>query len=175
MPDKALSQAIKEAYAVAPVDAVVYHTLELHHPTFTTPIRVVRDTADLTATLEATAPVDPGVAVTFVAFAFDLVRPEVSAQGLPQLTIEMDNVGRELIAPIEQAMQTTDLITVIYREYLSTDLSGPQNDPPMELTISAITADVFRVRATAGFGDWVNRKFPKATYTADIFPGLIAK
>ena len=175
MPDQSLSQAIKEAYASAPSNVIVYHTLEFHHPSFTTPIRVVRDNADLNATLEATAPVDPGVQVTFVAFAFDLVKPEVSAQGLPQLTIELDNVGRDLIAPIEQAMQTTDLITVIYREYLSTDLTGPQNDPPMELTISAITADVFRVRATAGFGDWVNRKFPRETYTADTFPGLIAK
>ena len=175
MPDPALSQAIREAYAAAPSNAIVHHTLEFHHPSFTTPIRVVRDHQDLNATLEATAPVDAGVQVTFVAFAFDLVRPEVSAQGLPQLTIEMDNVGRDLIMPIEQAMQTTDLISVIYREYISTDLTGPQNDPPMQLTISAISADVFRVRATAGFGDWVNRRFPRETYTADIFPGLIAR
>lgn len=174
MPDASLSAALKEAYAVAPKNVIVYHTLEIHHSTFSTPIRVVRDFADLTATLEASAPVDPGVSVTFVGFAFDLVKPEVSAQGLPQLTIELDNVDRQILAAIEQAMTTTDKITVIYREYISSDLSGPQNDPPMELTISAITVDVLRIRATAGFGDWINRKFPSAEYTPETFPGLIA-
>ena len=34
MPDPALSQAIKEAYAAAPSDVVILHTLELRHPAF---------------------------------------------------------------------------------------------------------------------------------------------
>ena len=54
-----LSQALKEAYASAPANVVIYHTMELRHPAFTAPIRVVRDYAPLTATLEATAPADP--------------------------------------------------------------------------------------------------------------------
>ena len=43
MPDPALSAAIQEAYASAPVDQVIYHTLELWHPAFSAAIRVVRD------------------------------------------------------------------------------------------------------------------------------------
>jgi len=173
MPDDTLSQAIKEAYAAAPSDVIIYHTLEIRHPSFTTPIRVVRDVADLTATLEASAPEDAGQPVTFIAYAFDFKKPEVSANGVPQLVIEIDNVSREILQQIEQAIVTNDLITVIYREFISADLSGPQNDPPMELTISNITADVFRIRATAGFGDYTNRKFPSETYTAERFPALI--
>lgn len=35
MPDPTLSAAILEAYASAPTDEVIYHTLEIWHPVFT--------------------------------------------------------------------------------------------------------------------------------------------
>ena len=34
MPDPSLTQAIQEAYASAPSDVVILHTLELRHPEF---------------------------------------------------------------------------------------------------------------------------------------------
>ena len=52
MPNPALEQAIREAYASAPSDTVILHTLELRHPAFMddegepTAIRVVRNFAD---------------------------------------------------------------------------------------------------------------------------------
>lgn len=175
MPDPSLSDALKEAYASAPSDEVVYHTLEFRHSAFSTPIRVVRDNADLTARLEATAPVDPDTDVTFIGYAFDLTRPELSATGIPQCTIEIDNVSREILANIELAMASIDPIEVTYREYLGSDLLGPQNDPPMTLQITSISADVFRVRATASFSDIGNRRFPREEYTTERFPGLVAQ
>ncbi|MGN2393239.1 DUF1833 family protein, partial [Pelomicrobium sp. G1] len=60
MPDPALTAAIREAYASAPANEIVYHTLELRHPSFTQPLRVVRDWDTLTARLEESAPVDAG-------------------------------------------------------------------------------------------------------------------
>lgn len=167
MPDTTLSQALKEAYASAPSDVIVYHTLEINHPAFSQPIYVVRDFTDLNANLETGAP------VTFLRFAFDLVKPEVSATGVPQLTLEIDNVSREILANIQLAMMTTELITITYREYISTDLTGPQNDPPMTMVLTSISADVFRIRATASFGDLNNKRFPNEEYTADRFPGLV--
>lgn len=172
MPDTTLSQAIKEAYASAPANVIIYHTLELRHPAFSTPIRVVRDYQDLTATLEAGAPVDPGATVTFIAFAFDFTKPEVSPTGVPQITITMDNVSREIVANIEAALTTTDMVQVTYREFISTDLSAPQNNPPLSMTIMSITADVFKVTAVAGFPDLMNRRFPTQEYSAEVFPGL---
>lgn len=174
MSDTTLSQAIKEAYASAPANVVIYHTLELRHPAFTTPIRVVRDFANLTAALEATAPANPGETVDFVAFAFEFTKPEVSSTGVPQITITLDNVDRSIVANIEAAMGTTDLVQVTYREYLSTDLSAPQNNPPLSMTIMSVTADVFKVSAVAGFPDLMNRRFPTAEYSPEVFPGLAA-
>jgi hypothetical protein len=174
MPDSTLSLAIQEAYASALSDAVLYHTLEIWHPDFTVPIRVVRDHADLTARIEAGAPRDAGTMQTFVAFAFDLVPPDVSTSAVPQCIIELDNVGRDIIGPIEASLGSAEPITVIYRAYLSGNLTiGPENDPPLALTILAISANVFRIRATCGFGDMANRRFPALDYTASVFPGLI--
>lgn len=173
MPDSTLSQAIKEAYASAPNTSVAYHTLEIYHPSFTTPIRVVRDFVDLSATLEATAPRDGGQTVQFIGYAFDIVPPEVSSTGVPTLQITIDNVARDIMAGLEAAVTTSTPITVIYRMFLSTDLSAPQNNPPMTLTIISISADVFKVTATATFGDLVNKRFPSQLYTIERFPGLV--
>jgi hypothetical protein len=62
MPNTTLSEAIKEAYATAPTDVVMLHTIELRHPSFSfvadkergagTAVRIVRDTQNLWATLE---------------------------------------------------------------------------------------------------------------------------
>jgi hypothetical protein len=173
MADSTLSEAIKEAYASAPSDEVILHTLEIWHPNFTTPIYVVRDFSDLEATIEATAARNAGTAVTFIAFAFDIVPPDVDKGGVPQCVIEIDNASRDILASIESAMGSTDSITVIYRAYLSSDLTGPENDPPLELTIHSITADPFKVRAVAGFGNLANLKFPRLEYSAETFPGLV--
>ena len=173
MPDSTLTEAIKEAYAAAPSNVVVFHTLEIDHVAFSQPIRVVRDVVDLTATLEATAPKNASQSVTFVAYAFDILPPEVTPSAVPQCVIEIDNVSREILAQVELAVATPDLITCIYRQFINTDLSGPQNDPPLMLTIKSISADVFRIRATAGFGDYANMRWPREEYTSERFPGLI--
>jgi len=170
-----LTQAIREAYASAPSDTVVFHTLEIEHPAFSEPIRVVRDRQMLTARLEASAPRQGGQLVNFVGFAFDIVPPEVTHTAVPQCVIELDNVSREIVAHIEQAITSPELITVTYRAYLSDDLTAPENDPPLTLTVLAISANVFRVRATCGFANLANKRFPGLDYTAEVFPGLIAQ
>lgn len=176
MPDSTLSQAIKEAYASAPSASVLYHTLEIWHPAFTAPIRVVRDNTTLTARLEASAPRDAGAMVDFVGYAFDIVPPEVGYTALPQMTIEIDNVSRDILAQIDSTMGSPELITVIYRAFLgSALLDGPENDPPLTLTILSISATVFRIKATAGFPNLVNLRFPGLDYTAEVFPGLIGQ
>lgn len=172
MPDATLTAALQEAYASAPSDEVVLHTLEIRHPDFATPIRVVRDHANFTAYLEDDAPEDPGAEVTFVAFPFDFILPDVSKTAVPEIEIILDNISGELLGYLDAAAQSADLIEVTYRPYLASDTSGPQMDPPLTLVVREVEADVFRVRARAGFGELGNRKFPAEVYTASRFPGL---
>ncbi len=173
MPDPTLSAAIKEAYATAPADEVIYHTLELWHPAFSEPIRVVRDNQSIDAKLEATAPRNAGAIVPFVAYAFDVVPPDQISTGLPQCVIEIDNVSRDIVAQIDAAVAGDGEITVIYREYLASGLAaGPENLPPLTMTVTQISASPTRVRAVAGFANMMDRRFPALDYDLETFPGL---
>lgn len=162
-----LEQAIKEAYAAAPTDEVIYDTLEFSHPDFVAPIYVVRGFQNITAGLEG-----GGGDVEFIAFAFDFTLPEVAQTGTPEFVITMDNVSAEIIANLDLAVASTDRLTVTYRPYLKSDLSAPQMDPPMTLVVDHLEVDVFQVRARAGWGDIMNATFPSELYTTRRFPGL---
>jgi hypothetical protein len=37
-----------------------------------------------------------------------------------------------------------------------------------------VSADIFRIRAWAGYADLANRKFPSEVYDGERFPGLAA-
>lgn len=173
MPDPALSAAIAEAYATADPGQVILHTLELWHPAFTAPIRVVRDTVALDARIEAGAARDAGNIVTFVAYAFDLTLPEQAARGVPECVIEIDNVGRDILAQLDLASTDPRPVVAIYRAYLSDALEdGPENDPPVQLQLKSVSATALRIRAVAGFRDLENLRFPRQDYDLERFPGL---
>jgi hypothetical protein len=173
MPDPTLSAAIKEAYASAPSSVVVYHTLEIYNPAFSVPIRVVRDEVSLDARREATAPRDASAIVTFAAYAFDLVPPDQSTQSVPTCAIEIDNVDRLILSQIDVAATSGNVTTVIYRQYLSGNLTiGPENLPPVILQAQSISATPQRIKMVAGFADLVNKRFPAQDYDPEVFIGL---
>lgn len=175
MPNATLSEALKEAYASAPSDVIPIDTLEIRHPAFTAPIRVVSDFVPVTARLESNAPINAGEMVEFLPFAFELSKPEMTDQGIPELGLRIDNVSREIIAHIELALPLPDKLEITLRTYLDTDLSsGPQNDPPLHLTIVSIEADAVSIMARASVIDFINKKFPNQEYDENRFPGLIA-
>lgn len=176
MPNATLSDALKEAYASAPTDVAIVDTLELRHPAFSAPIRVVADYVPINAKLEATAPLNAGEVVTFQPYPFNFALPEVIDSGIPELMITIDNVSREINSNIELAVTALDKLEVTYRAYLSDDLitHGPHNDPPLNLTIVSIEANALSIEARASIVDFVNRKFPSNTYDETRFPGLIA-
>lgn len=162
-----LSIAIKEAYASAPTNTILYHTLHLYHPSFGS-LYVVRDFKDLLANLET------GEQVTFVGYAFNVVPPDITTEGLPRCTIEIDNVSSQIVDKIELAMQTPRTpITVTYRVFLSDRLLlGPENNPPLVLNVFSIEANSKKITAVCGYYDLLNKKFPRLYYTVDKFPGL---
>lgn len=179
MPDISLEAALKEAYASAPSDVVILHTLEFRHPNFVddanqpTSIRVVLDHVDHTLRLESSAPLNPSQYVTFIRFAFDFTLPEVQNSATPEIIISMDNVSREIEDNLALAVASPYKVEVTYRPYLTTDSTTPQMDPPLTLTLTSVEADDFKVTARASYGDASNKAFPSELYTASRFPGLI--
>ncbi|CAA7618346.1 DUF1833 family protein [Magnetospirillum sp. SS-4] len=206
MPDPALEEAIREAYASCPSNAIPLHTMELRHPAFMddhgnpTAVRVVRNYEDevtwrerggaevaavldsmteearsrvgLVARLESDAPVNAGQMVAFIALAFDFQLPEVSSAPVPELTVTMDNVGRELMEPLEAAATSLVRIEVTYRPYLDIDLDGPQMDPPLTMTLVHVNCTATQITARAQMSQIGNKAFPWRTYTQRCFPGL---
>ncbi|MBF0187068.1 MAG: DUF1833 family protein [Magnetococcales bacterium] len=178
MPDPSLSEAIREAYAVAPSDVIIHHTLELRHPAFVdddgnaTAIRVVRDHQNLTARLEASAPMDSGEMVAFIAMGFELELPPVDTVPVPEITVTLDNVSRELVKHLDAAVTSQEKIEITYRPYLSNDLEGPQMDPPLTLILTEVEASIFRITGRARMLNIGKKAFPSEVYTAKRFPGL---
>jgi hypothetical protein len=178
MPDETLNSAIAEAYASAPSDVVILHTLEIRHPTFvdddglSIAVRVVRDNQNLNATLEDTAPLQSGEVVEFVAMGFDLELPPIDTAPVPEISVTLDNVSRELIKHLDSAVQSQDMIEITYRPYLNNDSSGPQIDPPLTLTLTEVSVDVMKVTGKARMLDIGNKAFPSETYNASRFAGL---
>lgn len=174
-----LEQALKEAYASAPTDRVIFHTLEVRHPAFVddaaqpTAIRVVIGFEDITAKLEGDAPLHPGQYVEFIAGAFRFKLPGFEEGKVPQLQITIDGVSREVVGHIEAAIAGDSPIEVTYRPYLSTDLSKPQMDPPISMELTKVSVSGASVSGTASLSDVHNRAFPFEKYMASRFPGLV--
>lgn len=168
-----LQIALKEAYASVPSDEVILHTLEIRHPNFTTPLRVVKDWQDLTAKLEVDAPVNAGEYVTFLGLAFEFVPPSSTTQASPEVQITLDNVSREIGLALESAIESMQKISLTYRPYLLSDLSMPQMSPPLNMTVMSGSINMLRATLRAGFSDFANMRFPSQVYTAARFPGLV--
>jgi hypothetical protein len=170
-----LSDAISEAYASCPSTVSELVTVEIYHPTWSSVVRLVRDRSDLVAKLESAAPNNPGATVTFTAFPFEFTLPK-KGEGRQELRLSIDNASRLLMDAIESLDLTSSIpVRVIYRPYLSTDLTGPALNPPLSLAVRAISIDVQRVSLACGYADFANRKFPRQVYAIEDFPGLASR
>lgn len=173
MANDTLSQALKEAYASAPSNEVVFDTIEMQHPAFVDGIGnpdsiwVVNDNVDLTATLE------DGITVkTFVRMRFNFELPPLEDGATPLARLSVDNVSKEIVRNVELAVNSPDLIKVIYRPYLASDLSTPAMIPPLSGYLTNVRATIWQVVGTLDFGTLVNRPFPLNTFNDNRFPGL---
>lgn len=171
--------AIAEAYASAPSDVVLLETIELRHADFVdandqpTALRFVNDFADLSATLEATAPMNPGEAVTFTRCAFEAVLPDVNNSGATELKLRVCNATREILRYARLAAKSQAKLYVTYRMYLSTDTTQPHTKPFTLVGSAVETPDASTVQLTCSLTNLSNKKFPGDNYTAERFPGLV--
>lgn len=172
-----LSEALKEAAAIAPVGRAVLYAYELWHPTMSEPVRVVRNHEPITAGLEEFAPRNVGEFVTYMASAIRVSRPPEGDQAeAPSINITVDNVSAELTQALRVARQSVigalQQWELIERVYCSDDLTAPDIDPPSTFTLSQVTYDAVTATLTANFGDPVNVGIPALTFKPEEYPGL---
>lgn len=166
MPNPSLEDAIKEAYAVAPTSKVIYDTLEIKQPTVQDPIYLVRAQREIVAFDE------DGNERTFRPAGFQFSLPPENEEGFRSLNIAIDNVGREVSDFVNSAKSEQVVVEVIYRPYLSDDLSMPQMNPPLVLYLKDLQITPSQVTGRATFMDIVNKRFPTELYTRARFPAL---
>ncbi len=159
------SPALERAYASATVNDVPIHTLEIVNDVFATPYRFAQSYQDVTVRLETDE------YVTFLASGIGLSLPQRGITGRQDLTFQLDNVTGQASSAIKAAMAGGGLTRVIYRAYLTSDLTAPQNSP-VELVAMAVSINIKSVIVTATFRDFVNKAWPRQRYTLDITPGL---
>lgn len=161
-----LEDAIKEAYASCPTSKVVLETLEIRQTGVQSPIFIVKSRQTLTALDEN------GASRTFRPCGFQITLPPQNEEGFRSLNVAVDNVGREISDFVSAAMSENVPVEVVYRPYLSDDLTRPQMDPPLVLFLKELQITASQVTARATFMDLVNRKFPSDLYTRARFPSL---
>lgn len=180
MTDESLSAALKEAYALAPADEVVLHTLEFRHADFVDQdgnpdsIWVVLNTENIEAPVEDDAPVRAGETVTFVAIQFEMTRPPIEAGATPEIEISVDNVDRRIVENLDRANESPEKIVAVYRCFLASDLeAGSQILPPPDFELSEVKVDLLKCRARARTSIDLRGAFPRMLYTARTHPGLV--
>ena len=174
-----LQKAIAEAYAAAPVDVQVLHTLELVHKSFLHPARVARwplepDARRFRLRLEDNADYDPGSVVEFIGLPFDISLPEKTENSPGEFTLRITGVGDYFDADLEAAALSGGQITAVYREYvLGREEEGPaQVWPGIHINSPYLDATTGTLQATGTVLDWVNRKYGRL-YTPGRYPALV--
>ena len=162
-----ITEELKRVYASAPQDTRFIDTLELRHSHFQQVYYLTNDYQAWTFSLES------GELAQFLAIPFSIVPPGQDGRGQQDLQIVIENVGREVMAPIETASNwPAESIQCIYRTYLDRPNSLPQNDPPLDLRLTDIVVGLESIVATGTRADTLNRAFPSAVYRASTYPGL---
>ena len=178
----AFSVAYAEALAIAPGTRAMLETLEFRHSQFKDATgalfaaRIVNDHQDLTATLEAGAPMNPGATVVFSACPVQVKLPdETDSAEAPSVQISVDGVSQLLVQQLDYAILTLEPVLMTVRIYASDDTSGPAIMPVTTMTLREVRVSETRVTAKATFYDPTNKGFPRQEYTAAQYPGLSAR
>lgn len=130
--DSIWENAIAEAYASAPQDTIVLHALEINHPSFTQPVRVVNypvsspEPEVFHCKLENDAPINAGEVVDFIGMPFELALPEKTTSSPGSFTVKVENVGDRLDDQLWEAALHGGAITAVYREFIK----GAESEGP---------------------------------------------
>ena len=166
MPNTSLQDAIKEAYAVAPSNVAILDTLEIRQVGVQNSIYLVKSKLEVLAFTE-----DSGE-VAFQPANFQFTLPPQNEEGFVSLNIAIDNIDRQASDFVDRARSDRTPVEIIYRPYLSTDLTQSQMIPPLVLYLKDIQITAAQIVGRATFMDVVNKKFPTELYTRARFPGL---
>jgi hypothetical protein len=169
-----LSQALKAAATVAPAERAVLSCFEFRHSRLPAPVRLVNNSEDFFATLEATAPVNASTEVEFLACDIAKTEPEESDQAAsPDINLQISNISHLVTDALKLIRGSRESLLITERLYTTDDTSAPHLLPVTTWEVSAITiVDGGSANLRASYGDPVNIAVPKTTIKRSEYPAL---
>lgn len=162
-----ISEELKRIYSSAPSDLIYINSLTFIHPAFDQAWYIIDHVHSMRFRLEDDS------YQTFIPVPFEFKLPPSNTQGNQDLSFSLCNIGREMMDQVEAAIQIPETpIACFYRVFLNQADTYPQNDPPLELTISQVNFTLSTMTASARRFDMLNFPFPTVYYELDRFPGL---
>jgi len=166
--------ARKEAIARADNSTTRKWSIEMRHPVFPAPFRMVQYREDLDLTLEASAPVNPGETVSFQGTAFEFNEPGEATQPDPTARITIDGVPGVLQPFVRLAIRTRAPIAVTLRSLLFSSKTETVVSVlrVIHLELRRAKVDKTSITGTMGFTNPANQPFPSKKYSIETYPGL---
>ena len=146
-------------------DAVLIPTIELLCAAWDEPLRICHGFDDVTALDE------DGASKHYRAGAIEIALPKRDTSGTQVLVFAIDNVTGSAQRLLDQALEASARVQLVYRQYVATDLSAPA-DRPLRFEVRDVTMEGGVVQVSAAFFDLINTAWPRKYYTADFAPGL---
>ena len=163
----AISAALQRVYANPTAKDHFIETLEIAHPVWPAEFFITNWPEAFDGGIES------GGTASFLSVPFQVVTPKRNTQGRQDMSVAIDNVGRVVMDALEEAIEDpTSPIDITWRVYLFSDLTQPQNNPPLKLTMTDVEVNNKQLVATASRADILNRPFPSEVYRTDQWPGL---
>lgn len=160
-----MSNAMEEAYAAVKADDEIYETIEMGHPSFAEPVRIVTGVYD-----DKTFFV-PGVGnKLFQACSVDFTLPGENEDGPTQASVTIDGVSGMLRGYLKDAVQAGEAIMVTFRSYLGSEVNP--GDVIDDLELWAVTLTATSANGTLKFREMELQTFPLATYDTQYYPAL---
>lgn len=154
---RTLSGAFVNAAMAQQTEEVMLLLLTIDHDDFSTPIRVVNNTEDVTSNGNS-----------FVAYPFEIDIPGDTADTPPRVRLRIDNVDRQIVQAVRDiASPPTMKLEVILASDPDTIEISFDN-----LKLKNVTYDVFAVEGELAWEDILNNPYPYHTFTPSSNPGL---
>lgn len=158
-------KAIDVAYASAPADNAIIHSLELINPAFPGGVfRLCNGFEDRMMTLET------GETVSFTALGLGINLPERGMIGREDLVFSLPNVTGQTRQLMLAAKETGLETGVKYRPYLEGDLSGPGH-APLSMVAVSYSDDLQGASISASFRNLMDKTWPSRIFKPQSYPG----
>jgi hypothetical protein len=145
--------------------AAIIPTLELSCSAWNEPLYICQGFDDITAKTEE------GLTRTFIAAGIDVALPKRDNSGSQALTFAIDNVTGQAQQLIDQALEARAKIAMVFRIFISTDLTAPA-EAPYRMTLLGGSMEGPTVHLQAGYFDLINLAWPRRKYTLAFAPCL---